>query len=1193
MGRLNKRLGRAWLASAFGVVAHSIACAQQPAPATTPSVPATAASSPSSQGTAAVDIIPLRAFVGGVPLRNGNVVPNSELVELNGATLTPTNDYAIDYVAGVIYLKTPQQSGDTLTVNYRTTGKVASTAPGTGSPGFTGLNGFQYSFMPGAQAIFGLGMTDRSDDGSTTTSNLYGVHNSLKFGNGGSLSGVYVLADQQQSQSEGAFGSQTSRTSLQSANGSDNKFLVQNFRYALMGGSMSMDMQDISKDFSNFSSVRMSGYSDADVTRLKAERGLQRTGLSFTGLKFGAYNMNNSFKEVGDGRSKISWQSFGVQQKGFTFGYDAKKVDQTFTRFSDLSDSDKADLAKQLGTSRQNFASAFEQKAGKLSITSESIRDDIIHGGANKSDLAFSSKKYGFDFGHENVDQDFTRLGVLTKDESTEFSHEVGMKKQWLAFSAAPDSKSKPLTFNQLDYSNATGSFDERDAAFTGKTLSLQHIDMHSTVGYTGLSALQDADVTRQLAAIASNLGPTVKPAGNDKSSFLGAVGLNRDYTAANWQVNKNWGLAFNDTQLRGATDGGVVEAFGLTGKTLSAQFKSQNFGQNFTEATELMPMEQAQMGVLDGLKREDFNFSDQFNKFSKFTLSTLTAKTTSGEAGRTLFDYTNNGVEVSSVSRRVDPNFATVNQLVDPEAPLLGGMVGFSQSDLKWSLTRFKNFKFTGEAQDARDDTTGEVKGLHTSAFSWNLDKNTLFSYNSTEQVDKQPLQTILDSETEQFSLAHSFGWFGKFTYMREDDVNEGTTDTLPDATRDYIAYEAQISKLTSVKAEQTMTTWGNGQHEDVSAETVSTQLTKRAGVSLTEVQATGNEEGQDPAKHNYGVWYDLGNGVRISYGYAHQLQNGADSVSSNLTVGKNPTAPTSNQYGTLQPGAFGPLNFAGGYGTNQYTNVTGAANHTQAFSNVALATVKPLKFGPLTNIKFNFGMDTAADMGQWSKENHTGGFSADLSKIDFGYNYKSQLDTLGIEGIDRSFSLQTDQSPTSRIKASILYKVRTLPGDQNYLIRDYNVDARLSKNLDISNLLQTNPEVANTGVFLGSVPQAARSDKWTVNYRQGTNATFGLTYQEMVNEANDYQTTTAGLNLKLLEKTGSPITLFYGSEDDLGGNLPHRRNSRYTMEFDQHPGSHQTFSFLVGNVSYDYSPTPGFNKDNWTARLDYTLHF
>jgi hypothetical protein len=1186
MGRLKLSLKRVWVTSALSVVVQAMACAQQPATTSTPN----------PLGSPVVDIIPLRAFIGGIPLRNGNIVPNSESVQLNGQTLSPIDDYAIDYVSGVVYLKVPQHAGDSLTVNYRSTGKtvIGATQAAGNQFSFSELGGIQYSFMPGAQAIFGLGLADRADDGTVTSSNVYGLHNTLSFGKSSSLSGAYILSAQHQAAEESDLDFQSGAGRFQSEAASNSRFLVQNFRTALMGGNASFDLQDISKDFSNFSSVRMAGYADADVSRLKAERGLQRTGLSFTGLKFGGLTLNDSMKQVQDGHSKIAWQDFGFQSKGLKVDYTGKQVDQYFMRFSDLSDADKADLAKEIGTTRRSLASSFEEKSGKLSFLSQSITDDMVHQGIHKTDLAFANKKYGFDYGNEDVAPGFTRLNSLASDESAVFSREVGFKRNWLSVSAAPDSKSKPFTFNQMDYSGLSGKLGERDAAYTGKTLSLQHVDMHSTVGYTGLGAMQDSDVNRQLSNIATTFGPTVTASPADKANYLAYAGIDRDYTAGTWNFKKDWSATFSDDKLHGATDGGVVQAFGLTGKTLSAHFTSQNFGQNFAEVTELMPVEQTRWGTLDGLKRQDFNFTDQFNKFSKLTFSTLTAKTaTTGEAGRTLFDYTNNGVEVSSTSRRVDPNFATVGSLVDPEAPLLAGMVGFSQDDLKWSLTRFKNFKFSGEAQDAKDEATGEVKGLHTAAFTWNLDKNTQFSYNSTEQLDKEPLQTILDQETEQFSLSHNFGRFGKFTYMREEDVNQGTADPIPDGTRDYASYETQISKTTSFKAEESMTSFANGQHENISAETVSTQLTKRAGVSLTETQVTGNDGGQDPAKHNYGVWYDLGNGVRITYGYAHQMQNGADEVSSNLTVAKNPTAPTADQYGTLQPGAFGPLAFAGGYGTNQYMNIPGSPNHTQAFSNVSLATAKPLKYGPFSNIKFNFGMDTAADMGQWSRESQTGGFSGQWRKIDLGFKYTSQLDTLGVQGIDRAFTLQTDQSPNARIKASILYKVRTLPGQQDYVIRDYNVDGKISKNLEISNLLQTNPEVANSGVFLGSVPQAARSDKWAINYLQGQNCTFGLSYQELINEANDYRTTTGGVNLKLFEKSGSPITLFYGSEDDIGGNLPHQHNTRYTIQFDQHPGAHQSFSLMLGNVSYDYSPTPGFQRDNWTGRLDYTLHF
>ena len=456
MGRL-KFNRRAWLAAAFGVVAQSLAHAQQtpPAPAGTPA----AAPAPTPEGLPAVDIIPLRAFIGGVPLKNGNVVPSSEVVELNNSRLSPINDYAIDYVSGVIYLKVAQHAGDTLTVNYRTTGKSAGAASTSSPGGISGLSGLEYSFLPGAKAIFGMGMTDRADDGTVTSSNLYGWHNNLSFGGGGSLSGVYILASQQQAQIQNGLGLQGQGQSLQSENGNKSQFLVQNFKSSLMGGNMALDLQDVSKDFANFGSVRQSGYSDADVARLKAERGMRRTGLSFTGLKFGGLTLNNSLREVDDGRSHITWQTLGVQQKGLSFSYNQKKVDQTFTRFTDLSDTDKTDLANELGTTRQSFATAFDQKAGKVSFISQDIRDDMLRSGIHKTDLAFASKKYGFDFGRENEDQSFTRMGALTKDESAEFGHLSGLKKDWMTFSAAPDSKSAPLTFNQLDYSGGSGLF--------------------------------------------------------------------------------------------------------------------------------------------------------------------------------------------------------------------------------------------------------------------------------------------------------------------------------------------------------------------------------------------------------------------------------------------------------------------------------------------------------------------------------------------------------------------------------------------------------------------------------------------------------------------------------------------------------------------------------------------------------------
>ncbi len=1187
MDRPKRKIWRALLSCALPLVAQAIAVAQQ-----SPASPLTPPAAP--DGSPVVDIIPLRAYVGGTPLRCGNLVPGSESVELNGRKLTSGTDYAIDYVSGVVYLMVPPKIGETLVVGYRASSKAqAASATALHPAGITGFSGFEYGFLPGANALVGLGITDRAEDGTVTSSNLYGWHNKLNFGGGGSLAGLYILADQQQGNVKGGFSLDSSAPPSTPQAGGRGQFLLQNFHTALMGGSMAIDYQQITRNFSNFGAVRMSGYSDDQVQRLKAERGLTRTGLSFQGLKLGGMALSNTVREVGDGSSHISWRSFGLQQGGFKFDYSRQQVGENFQRFSDLGEADKQQLAKERGMSRESFGGEFAQKAGKLSFSSQSVSDDMLHSRIHKTDLAFASSRFGLDLGSEDVGRGFSRASSLNAGEAAQWGREVGLKRQWFAFNASLDSKSKPFTFDQVKLSGPTGAFSERDAAYTGKTWSLQHIDMRSGPGFASMGALQDSDANNLLQKVASHYGDKVVASGADKASFLGGTGISRDYTGLNWHFAKDCSAKFDLDRFKGSKDGGSYQDMSLTGKSFSASFRSQRFGQNFAEAASLMPMEQARMGSLPGLRRQDLSFSDQFSKLSRLDFSSLEASTPAGSAHRTLFGYTNSGIEISGADRGVSPKLVTAAQLVDPEAGILGSLVGFEQRDLKWNLTRFKNIKFTGEAQDARNEATGEVRGLHTTAFTWNLDRNTQLGYTNSAQKDANPLQTLFDSETQQVWVSHNFGRFGKFEFMRENDIARSLASSLPDCQKNYVSFETQLNKTTSLKAEDTMASYSNGQKQNISAETLSTQLSKRAGVSITEVQSSGSDQGQDPAKHNYGLWYDLGNGVRISYGYAHQLQNGADAASSNLTVGKNPSSPNSDQYGTLQAGTIGSVNFAGGYGTNQYLNVPGGANHTQAFSNIALSTVKPLKFGPISDVKFNFGMDTASDYTTWTRENHSGGFSGQFAGAGFGFDYKSQLAAQGVQGVDRTFHFQTNQSPKSTLKATILYKVRTLPGRQDFFIRDFNITAKPARNLEITNLLQTNPEVTNSGVFLGSIPQAARSDKWALDYHQGADTTFGVSYQELINESSNLRATTGGLNLKLFQKSGSPLTLFFGQEDDLGGGMPHRLMSRYTLQFDQHPGAHQTLSMFLGNVSYDYYRQPGIDKNNWTARFDYTLRF
>jgi hypothetical protein len=252
----------------------------------------------------------------------------------------------------------------------------------------------------------------------------------------------------------------------------------------------------------------------------------------------------------------------------------------------------------------------------------------------------------------------------------------------------------------------------------------------------------------------------------------------------------------------------------------------------------------------------------------------------------------------------------------------------------------------------------------------------------------------------------------------------------------------------------------------------------------------------------------------------------------------------------------------------------------------------VKPLKVGPFQDAKFTVNLDTGTDYSKMLHENKLFGGQGRLGTNLFGYEYKSQMDPTGNRAIDRTFKLTTDASDKKLVSLGVSYKGRTLPNNQTYIIRDYNLTFRPAKNVTIVNLLQTNPDVANPGALLGSMPQASRSNKWSMDYKSNPNMTVGATFQELINDQDRSASQTAGVTMKLFEKSGSPLQLFYGLEAADRVDL-WRKTQRYSLQYDQRPGPNQTLSLFIGNLSYEHSVPVGTYSNNNTLRINYQYRF
>lgn len=1140
-------------------------------------------------GTPAVDIITLRPIGPGAPLRYGNVVPNSESVQLDSRKLVRNQDYAMDYAAGVVFLKVSQRAGQSLTVSYRYSTKP-STQLQQASP-FAGLSGFRYQVAPESFGlIMGMGVAERTADGKVLQSNVFGFNNAFKFGQGGQMTGVYLYGDRVNTTNQAGLNfDANAKAGDASTNEGKSQLILQNGATKLSGGEVSFDYQDVDKNFANFSSAKQAGLDDATLTRLQNEKGMTRFGMAMKDVKVGGMALSQNYRTIEDTAGGIAWRSMGMKQGGLQVNWSNQKVDQGFTRFNDIAEADREQLKREVGMSRENRGLQFADKMGKAGFSSLAIWDDATGKNIRREEYTLDTSRVKFNLGEQEVADGFGKMANLKGDEQAMYGREIGIRRQWMGLQAALFGKAAgPLAFNQSILKGTEGEFRSQDIALSGKSWSIQKSDRSVDSKFNRLNAMSDPEMDAHVKTIGAMYGPNVATRPEDRARFLQSQGISRDFSRASLQPFRNWNVDFSKLDLKGQNGGGNVTTASVTTPNASINFRKQHLSDKFTEATALMDFERQRLGDIVGLERTDLGMSMRLGGSRNIQIAKMSAGTNEGSADRTNIGYQDRKIDVSVTTRSVSSGFTNVNQLVDAEKDLLSTMRGFDQKEAKVKWAILPGVNLDAAMFDAENSTDDEYRRMRSMNLAWTPNKTTNFQYQTFEQKSTDPLSTLFANKVERMMVAKDFGRLGKIMFQDERQSYDGEQATQPDMHRQYMSFETKLDAKTSVKAERTRTQFDNGDKEDVSANTVSTELSKRMGVAVTDVNVDRKGDERDEKKRNYGFWFDLGRGLMLSYGYARQLNGEDGTLTSSVTLGQNKNTINPDQVGSVQGGQIGNLAVGAAYGANEWD----AANRTQAFSNINLRNAKPFELGPLSDLKFNFGLDTAADQTKWLRENRVVGLSGKLGANTFGYEYKGQMHESGYRAIDRTYRLSTDPGEKSWLRSTVMYKLRTLPWDEQVMIRDYNITARVTKNTELTHQLQTNPEVFKGDALLGSVTQAAKSSKWKFDLKSSANLTVGMVWEELVNEQDGNSARTGGMNLKMFEKSGSPLTLYYGVEQSRRPDF-RRTTHRYHMQFDQKSGPNQNFSLFLGNVSYEHSIADEFKRNNWSMRLDYQLRF
>lgn len=1104
-------------------------------------------------------------------LRFGAIKRGSEVLDLNGRTLLRGKDFEIDYPSGTIYLKTPVQDGQILRVSYRYDEEKgrAGTYGMAGTGAQNGFNGFKFDFAPGASAFLGLGLTERLGDGTVLSSNVYGLSNSFSFGPG-KLSGILMLGQRERADSVDMMTGAQAGSSVEEGQG---RALIQNLEAKFLGGTVSARYQDIDSRFGGFQALSAAGFTSEQIGQLSRERGLKRTSFQFANIGSSSANFSQGLQQVGDNNGTITRRTGGAQLGGLKLNWWSQKVDEGFLRFQDIGAADWQQLAKERGLLREGVEGGVVL-GDKKQMGFSALKLDSASGGIARSSFTAVWPSWKFDFSEQRVDPGFARFGDLRGDEFNpgQMAQEQGMLRRSMGVQADLGKNNK-IAARQAVVRTKADDFTSLDLNASLGRLNIDHSLRSVGAGFNRLGNLGGPDIGAHMAAMLNMTEKGLQPQGHDAGGFFASQGIERSSLRGGYDFGKSLKASFEQVSIKGKDDSLKAGQVRIESKNVNLRVRQQKTGDKFTEVSRLMASEQQRLGATAGFTKTDFDADIKLGGAKQLTINQLKAGDAQGALNRTTASFNDKGFSASFAKRDVDASMPSLNSLADPERDLFRSLAGYSteQSTLRWNSLRGLTVEADQWRWGQKDGTLG--RDMSRAFVRWAMDSRTQFEGLLTEHRFGTADASQINQRNERFQLSRGFDRLGRITLWQNKQEFDGDQENLPDSITRALSVEAQLGKGAGFRTEQAETRFENGERETRTTNVLSTDLGKRAGISVSQTNVKRDGDKPDEVHRNYGLSYDFGKGFKVNYGFTRALtgeQGGLDK-----TVSVTP--------GTVQDVKVDAAS---------YQQIRQDDQRDQHIGRVSISNAKPLQWGWINDVRFYYNADTYRDRWAWQRENRSLGFGATRGALAFGFDYNSQVAPTGERGIDRFFTFTTDRTGKGSLVATLRYGVRTLPDDREVMIRDYNLSWKPTENLVLNHSMVTNPLAPQNGVLLGTLPQPLRTNTWSLNYTREKDFKAGLFWKENQDENRLLRTREGGIDLLFRASNASPIRLTYGvhqTDQGQGRMTAHK----FGLYFNQRPGPNQSWTLMLENLNWQHGRPSGSTLQNWNARLDYSWRF
>lgn len=596
----------------------------------------TAAAAANDPGASASEALAGNGTRAGYMLGHGNVIPGSDWVSIGARHGTRNRDYSIDNASGTLFFTEPVSQMDSIRVDYRYSTKAGSQR-GAASPGLVALrfgNAMQsnmlYSYQT-ADATQGRGAQDIL---------TFGMNSLTKLGGTSSLSSMFYISSPETS----------NRINLDTTGPPPKEpakkvkkdhLIVQDADLNAGKVRLKLGYQDVGQDFAGFSSLRNSNAAAADVlNQLEKEKGIQR--MSITGEVPSAVpgqGLNFAMSQIGDKNGDILSRSLGYKSNSLAFSYRATDVSKGFSRFKDIREADRGQLAAEQGMTRQSFGLQFRTAftTDKKPIWSGISFTDLSDGSANLSfrqaDVQLGNIKVQADV--RTMDPTFNRLGALSDEERTRMALMARRQFDPNAPTSQVTAADKAQIVNEQGLDRST-CVVQLDGQRVDTWLSLSSIDSvkgglnRRAIGVkTGrLSMYFDSQSVDKTFGSLGVLQPV------EKAHFGNEFGMNRTEMGGKLSIFRSDVTLDTANVIDNAGASFFREAFILKNPRLSVIAHFQDIDPRFSRILDLSDPDKAALLQERGFKRSDYAIAFQATKF--LTIDSYYYDSTNETAGQT-----------------------------------------------------------------------------------------------------------------------------------------------------------------------------------------------------------------------------------------------------------------------------------------------------------------------------------------------------------------------------------------------------------------------------------------------------------------------------------------------------------------------------------------------------------------------------